>query len=111
MTPEGKIEKRLKDRVKATGGEIRKLQWIARNGAPDRFVFYPPRLAVECRSAAHVIPGETCPIFAFVEVKREGEVPTAQQEREHERLRAAGFKVFVVDSFESVESVILALTL
>lgn len=111
MTPEGRIEKRLKDRVKETGGEIRKLKWIARNGAPDRFVFYPPRLAVECRSATHVIPGETCPVFAFVEVKREGEEPTPQQRREHERLRAAGFKVYVVDSFESVESVIQSLTL
>lgn len=110
MTPEGRIEQRLKDRVRETGGEIRKLQWIARNGAPDRFVFYPPRATVECRSAANGIPGETCPVFAFVEVKREGEKPTTQQAREHSRLRAAGFKVFVVDSFFSIETVITDLT-
>ena len=36
----------------------------------------------------------------FIEFKREGAQATAPQKREHERLRAQGVTVFVVDSVE-----------
>lgn len=91
MTPEGKIEDHLKKQVKATDGEYRKLKWIARNGAPDRFVFWPG-------------------VSAFIEVKKPGEQPTIQQAREHARLRAAGLNVYVVDSELSVDLTISLLT-
>ena len=35
------IEDYLVKRVKAMGGEVRKVQWIGRNGAPDRLVMLP----------------------------------------------------------------------
>lgn len=79
MTPEGRIEQHLKTLVKKSGGEYRKLKWIGRNGAPDRFCYWQG-------------------ISAFIEVKRPGEQPTPQQAREHARLRAAGLHVYVVDS-------------
>jgi hypothetical protein len=86
MTPEGKIEDYLKRRVLETGGRLRKLSWIGRNGAPDRLVWWPG------------------PIMSFVELKAPGKKPSAIQVREHERLRVDGFHVFLLDSFEGVEA-------
>lgn len=80
MTPEGRIEKALCDRIKALGGEVRKVQWIGRRGAPDRLVLLPGR---------HV----------FVELKRPNGSLEGHQVRERDRLRKAGFEVLVIDSF------------
>lgn len=88
MTPEGKVEAYLVKRVKATGGAIRKLRWLCRRGAPDRFAWW------------------VFPRFAFVEVKRPGGELEAHQEREIARLRKAGFTVYVIDSLEGVEQFI-----
>lgn len=41
--------------------------------------------------------------ITFVECKRPGGVPTEGQTREHEKLRARGFTVLVVDSKEMVD--------
>jgi hypothetical protein len=41
--------------------------------------------------------------FRFAEFKRTGARPTAGQHREHERLRALGFTVEVIDSVESAD--------
>lgn len=90
MTPEGRIEKYLKDEVKRTGGHQRKVRWLSRRGAPDQFVWW------ECHS----------PVAAFVEVKREGQEPTLQQAREHARLRLGGFQVFSINSREAVDNFI-----
>ena len=38
---ESVIEKYLVQRVKALGGEVRKVNWIGRRGAPDRLVMLP----------------------------------------------------------------------
>lgn len=84
MTPEGKIEKALCDRVKALGGEVRKVQWIGRRGAPDRLVLLPGR-------------------HLFVELKRPGQTAEAHQSREFSRLIMAGFVVFVIDSLEQID--------
>jgi hypothetical protein len=46
MMRESKIEKALVKRVKAAGGEIRKVQWVGRRGAPDRLVMMPGRSPV-----------------------------------------------------------------
>ena len=35
------IERHLVKRVKELGGEVRKVQWIGRRGAPDRLVMLP----------------------------------------------------------------------
>ena len=84
MTPEGKIEKALCDRIKALGGEVRKVQWIGRRGAPDRLV---------------LLPG----YHPFVELKRAKKGAEAHQRREHIRLQRAGLLVLVIDSFEQID--------
>ncbi len=88
MTPEGRVEKYLVEQVEAHGGRFRKLKWISRNGAPDRLIWWP-----------------FSPLF-FVELKAFGKKPTAQQSREHKRLRADGFHVFVIDRPEGVDAFI-----
>ena len=96
MTPEGKIEAYLKKRVLASGGRIRKLQWIGQRGAPDRLVWWP----VYCSS------GDLPPRVVFVEVKAPGKKATKQQQREHEKLRNDAFEVWVVDSKEQIDRLI-----
>lgn len=80
------VERHLTRRVKETGGEVRKVVWPGRNGAPDRLVGWPP--------ARH----------AFVELKRPKKGAEAHQAREHERLRAIGFEVVVLDTIEAVDA-------
>ncbi len=84
---ESTIEQYLVERVKALGGECRKLKWIGRNGAPDRIVMLPDRTV-------------------WVELKAPGEKCRPHQIREHERMRRMGQRVEVVDSFEGVDEVL-----
>jgi len=44
--------------------------------------------------------------ISFLEFKREGVKPTPAQQREHERLRNHGVKVFVVDGVEQGKEVV-----
>ena len=39
---ESEVEAYLVKRVKALGGEVRKVKWLGRNGAPDRLAMLPP---------------------------------------------------------------------
>lgn len=80
---ESQVAKYLVKRVESLGGEVRRVEWIGRRGAPDVLVLLPMR-------------------HCYVEEKRPGEVPTTIQLREHERLRAAGIEVLVIDSCELV---------
>jgi hypothetical protein len=96
MTPEGKIEAHLKKRVKALGGEVRKMRWIGRRNAPDRLVMLPVLAVwIEARPVSHL----------FVELKAPGKKATSGQLREHERLRQVGFVVLVLDSTEAIDAV------
>lgn len=88
---ESVIEHYLVQRAKELGGEVRKVKWIGRNGAPDRLVMMPDR----ARSAI------------WVELKAPGEKCKPHQVREHERMRRMGQRVEVVDSFERVDEVLL----
>lgn len=87
------IEDYLVKRVKAMGGEVRKVQWIGRIGAPDRLIMM--------RSLALGI-GFT----VWVELKAPGAKPRPSQLREHERMRAMGQRVVVIDSLEGVEELL-----
>lgn len=97
------IERQLVARVLELGGEVRKVQWIGRRGAPDRLVMLP------ARRLAHSIDCAWCNpkgVAIWVELKAPGVEPEAYQLREHERMRAKGQRVEVVDSFEGVERVL-----
>ena len=80
------IEDYLVDQVKILRGEIRKLSWIARRGAPDRLVW---------------IPGWAFP--KMPELKAPGKPLEDHQKREHKRLKKMGVKCCKLDSFEDVD--------
>ncbi|CAB5162377.1 VRR-NUC domain containing protein [uncultured Caudovirales phage] len=97
---ESTIEKYLVKRVKELGGEVRKVKWIGRRGAPDRFVMLPitkTRTPTPLRIITHAI---------WIELKAPGEKAKPYQAREHERMRAMGQRIEVVDSIERVEEVL-----
>lgn len=89
------IEAYLVKRVKAMGGEVRKVQWVGRRGAPDRLVLLPR--------------DKTWPFITpvWVELKAPGKAAEPHQLREHERMRALGQRVVVVDSLAGVDEVLL----
>ena len=82
------IEAHLVRKVKELGGEIRKVSWVGRVNAPDRLVLLPERRSI------------------WVELKAPGKVPTAQQIREHNRMRRMGELVKVIDSIDGVEELL-----
>lgn len=85
---ESSIEKYLVKMVKIDGGECRKLNWIGRNGAPDRVV---------------MLNGKTI----FVELKAPGKTPDPHQLREHERMRKMGQIVVVIASLDKVDEMLV----
>lgn len=87
------IEAYLVKRVKALGGEVRKVQWIGRRGAPDRLVMLPPSGA-----------GWDC--TTWVELKAPGVGAEAHQLREHIRMIRMGQRVLVIDSIEAVDGLL-----
>jgi hypothetical protein len=87
------IERYLVKRVKELGGEVRKVAWIGRRGAPDRLVMLPD-------------PGPGRGVFNnawWVELKAPGVKAEAYQVREHARMRKMGQRVVVIDSLVGVE--------
>jgi len=103
------IEAHLVKRVKELGGEVRKVQWIGRRGAPDRLVMLPERPVGSVRTEVacgqtvqwrRILAGETT---VWVELKATGVKPKPHQLREHERMRKMGQRVVVIDSIEGVE--------
>ncbi|HDR8931715.1 TPA: VRR-NUC domain-containing protein [Burkholderia vietnamiensis] len=80
------VETYLVDRVRAAGGDAYKFTSPQRRSVPDRIVAFPPGR------------------LYFVELKRPGNKPTKAQLREHERLRALGCDVRVIDSREAVDT-------
>ncbi|MEQ1962564.1 VRR-NUC domain-containing protein [Xenorhabdus khoisanae] len=82
------IERHLVNEVKKAGGIAYKFVSPGRRGVPERIVVLPNGRVV------------------FVECKAPGEKPRSDQLREHERLRALGQKVVVLDS-KNVEKILL----
>ncbi len=83
---ESEIENYLVDRVEQLRGEIRKVKWIGRRGAPDRLVW---------------IPAWTAP--KMPELKRPGKDLEEHQKREHKRLKRMGIACCKLDSIEAVD--------
>lgn len=88
---ESKIEAYLVKQVKELGGEVRKVKWIGRTGAPDRVVMLPYR--------ARYWTSETM----WVELKATNKDATSAQDREHVRMRKMGQHVVVINSIEDVD--------
>ena len=76
---EKKVEQLVCDYAKSKGWLVYKFTSPARAAVPDRLLIAPGGRVIFC------------------EFKREGQKPTAPQSREHERLRAQGVAVYVVD--------------
>jgi hypothetical protein len=106
---ESSIEDYLVAQVKRLGGEVRKVKWIGRDGAPDRLVMLPRSWGVK---PGGVMFNEGSPAI-WVELKRPGGKATfpknpheRKQAREHERMRKMGQRVEVIDSFEGVDALL-----
>jgi len=83
---ESAIERAFVARVKSLGGMAEKFTSPGRRSVPDRLV---------------TLPGG---VIIFVELKRPGGKPTVAQLRDHERRRALGCDVRVIDSLEAVDA-------
>lgn len=93
------IERYLVQRVKALGGEVRKVKWVGRGGAPDRLAMLPPLAQHSALVSPFRIP-------IWIELKAPGVAPEPHQLREHTRMRDMGQRVEVVDSFARVDEVL-----
>jgi len=91
VTPEGKIEAYLKRRVEQTHGQIRKLAWLGRRGAPDRMVWWK---------------GPWGPLLAFVEVKAGLDRFSKVQDQEIQRMRNYGVPVYIARSNEEIDEIV-----
>ena len=90
-TPEGRVSAALRQAAISLGGEIRKVQWQGRVGAPDWLV---------------MLAGSA----VFVETKAPGERPRESQLVEFWRIeRASGIPVLVIDRASDAMDVISAL--
>lgn len=78
------IEKKFVEHVKKLGGTAEKFTSPQRRAVPDRLV---------------TLPGGR---IIFVELKAEGKGPTEAQSRDHDRRRALGCDVRVINSLEGV---------
>lgn len=101
---ERQIENYLVKLVKELGGEVRKVQWTGRVGAPDRLVMLPFGPRIGRYSAVRTI---------WVELKNPETIKTfpanaheRQQAREHTRMRDMGQVVVVVGTIEQVEDLL-----
>ena len=82
------IEQKLAARVKAMGGIAPKFTSAGFDGMPDRLV---------------LLPGGR---MGFVELKAPGRKPRPLQLVRHRLLRRLGFKVFVIDEINQIDSVL-----
>lgn len=82
------IEKELARAVKGKGGIAPKFTSPGFDGMPDRLI---------------LLPGGR---MGFVELKAPGKKPRALQEARHKLLRRLGFKVYVIDEINQIDSVL-----
>ena len=82
---ESAVEKEFVARVQAAGGQAYKFTSPGRRGVPDRLVLLPARAP------------------EFVELKRKGQKAKPHQLREHERMRAAGAVVHIIDDQAGID--------
>lgn len=105
---ESTIERHLVKCVKALGGEVRKVAWVGRQGAPDRLVMLP---AVAETTTTHVRVFGARAIW--IELKNPETIKTfpanaheRAQAREHKRMRSLGQRVEVIGTVEQIEELL-----
>lgn len=76
---ESPIEDWVCDKAEAAGWLVRKLQWVGRRNAPDRLFAKDGRVV-------------------FIEFKAPGKAPRVTQQREIDRMVAAGLEVYWTDN-------------
>lgn len=114
---ESDIEKYMVKQVKAAGGEVRKVQWIGRSGAPDRVIMQDADEAAAhliWRTGANLSSDEAALLareivglyITWPELKAPGKKAEPHQAREHERMRKMGQRVVVIDSLAGVDEVL-----
>lgn len=72
-------ETKTVEALEASGWLVRKVVYTGRRGSPDRW----------CLKMG---------TWVLIEFKAVGEKPTAQQQREHDRLRGHGQRVYIIDN-------------
>jgi hypothetical protein len=87
---ESQVETYFCRAVERLHGEVRKVQWIGRRGAPDRFV---------------MMPGSRANFWA--EIKRPGGTLEPHQQREIERMQRYGEIVHVVTTYDEADAALL----
>lgn len=109
---ESVIENYLTRRVKAVGGEVRKVMWGGRLGAPDRLVMLPFAEGTPPRGKVTNVPPRPATVI-FVELKNPDTIKTfpanaheRAQAREHRRLRRFGVRVEVIGTKEQVDELL-----
>lgn len=88
VTPEKRYEKKLRLFVEMLGGLALKIYCQIFTGLPDRLL---------------ILPGGG---IEWVEVKSDGKKPSPRQMLVHDQLRRLGFRVWVVDSEESLNDLL-----
>ena len=99
-TYERDVEAYLVKEVAKRGGAAEKFSSPNRTNVPDRIVSWPIRY-VDGKYGRGPDPYPAR--VEFVECKAPGKRPTLAQQRDHDRRRAMGFYVAVVDSYEAVD--------
>jgi hypothetical protein len=100
---EREVERYLVKRVKELGGEVRKVAWVGRQGAPDRLVMLPEYRTGFAQGAETI----------WVELKNPKTIVSfpanaheRAQAREHERMRRLGQHVEVIGTIEQIEKLL-----
>ena len=88
MTPAGRLQDHLKQKVQKSGGQYRKVRWEGRNGCPDCFVWWQ------------------WPHAAFIEIKADKDRVSTIQGREIERMRRYGVPVYVARTIEEIDEIV-----
>jgi hypothetical protein len=112
------IEAYLVRQVAKIGGVAEKFTSPNRRSVPDRLVLLPAPKMIDIDMAADFDRGLiTDPEFSnllqrtvFVEVKAPGKKATEAQARDHEKRRAMGFRVDVIDTKKGVDEFIRSVT-
>lgn len=97
MQLEAGIEAEIDAQAKADGWLVRRLQWLYRRGAPDRFCARATAPCPSCGRAGDIV---------LLEIKRPGGRMNGRQPREIKSLQDAGVRVAVVDSVDSAMEVL-----